>query len=131
MRAVKSKDTTPEMRVRRLAHALGYRYRLHCRDVAGTPDLVFGRRRMVVFVHGCFWHGHGCPRGARAPKTNADYWAGKIRRNRERDAANLAALAADGWRALVVWECETRDAGALPERLRGFLGAPRAPGRAR
>jgi DNA mismatch endonuclease (patch repair protein) len=131
MRAVKSKDTTPEMRVRRLAHALGYRYRLHCRDVAGTPDLVFGRRRKAVFVHGCFWHGHGCPRGARAPKTNADYWAGKIRRNRERDAANLAALAADGWRALVVWECETRDAGALAERLRGFLGAPRAPGRAR
>ena len=78
MRAVKSRDTAPEIVVRRIVHALGFRYRLHRRDLPGAPDLVFPGRRKVVFVHGCFWHGHDCPRGARAPKTNADYWRGKI-----------------------------------------------------
>ncbi|MEO4041146.1 very short patch repair endonuclease [Hoeflea sp. CAU 1731] len=124
MRAVKSRDTAPEMVVRRLVHALGYRYRLHRRDLPGAPDLVFPGRRKVVFVHGCFWHGHDCPRGARAPKTNADYWRAKIARNTARDARNAQALADAGWRVLTVWECETPKAkrAALEVKLKAFLG---------
>jgi DNA mismatch endonuclease, patch repair protein len=125
MRAVKSKNTTLEMRVRKLAHALGYRFRLHRKNLAGTPDIVFASRRKVIFVHGCFWHGHDCARGAREPKENADYWRNKIRRNRERDASTVATLATNGWQSLVLWECETRDRENLTERLISFLGAPR------
>jgi DNA mismatch endonuclease (patch repair protein) len=90
MRAVKGKDTKPEMIVRRMAHALGYRYRLHRTDLPGSPDLVFAGRQKVIFVHGCFWHGHDCARGSRQPKTNAEYWRAKIARNVTRDAANAA-----------------------------------------
>lgn len=122
MRAVKGKNTTPEMIVRRMAHALGYRYRLHRKDLPGSPDLVFAGRKAVIFVHGCFWHGHDCKRGSRQPKTNAEYWRAKIARNVDRDAANLQALENQGWRALVLWECELKDREALAERLRGFLG---------
>lgn len=92
MRAVKGRDTGPELAVRRMLHARGYRYRLHRKDLPGKPDMTFPSRRKVVFVHGCFWHGHSCPRGARMPKTNADYWRAKIGRNRERDEAQRAAL---------------------------------------
>jgi DNA mismatch endonuclease (patch repair protein) len=128
MRAVRSRDTAPEMRVRRAAHALGLRFRLHRASLPGCPDLVFVGRRAALFVHGCFWHGHDCPRGARRPRANAVYWSAKIARNRERDAAALAALEALGWRALVIWECETRDAGALRDRLAVALGVrPTAP----
>jgi DNA mismatch endonuclease (patch repair protein) len=123
MRAVKSRDTAPELAVRAAVRALGYgrRYRLNGAHLPGKPDLVFGAMGKVVFVHGCFWHGHDCKRGAREPKDNARYWRTKIGRNRARDAASLKALRAGGWSALVVWECETRDASALARRLRAFL----------
>ena len=124
MRAVRSKDTAPEMLVRRLAHALGYRFRLHRKDLPGHPDLAFPGRKAVVFVHGCWWHGHDCRRGARAAKTNADYWSAKIARNVERDRTAQHALAAAGWRVLVIWECDTKDRDALAGRLRGFLDHP-------
>ena len=120
MRAVKGKDTKPEMVVRRLVHSLGYRYRLHRRDLPGCPDLVFSPRRKVIFVHGCFWHGHDCKRGSRQPKTNPDYWRQKINRNRERDDAAQEALKAAGWDALTIWECEIRDP-VLAHRIRQFL----------
>ncbi|HWU49204.1 MAG TPA: DNA mismatch endonuclease Vsr [Asticcacaulis sp.] len=123
MRAVKSKDTAPELRVRRLLHGMGYRYRLHRKDLPGHPDLVFAGRKAVIFIHGCFWHGHDCRRGARMPKTNADYWTVKIGRNRERDARALNALAEQGWRALTLWECELKDESALRQTLRAFLDA--------
>jgi DNA mismatch endonuclease (patch repair protein) len=123
MRAVKSSDTKPERIVRAAVCELGYqrRYRLNNATLPGTPDLAFGAMRKAIFVHGCFWHGHDCKRGARAPKDNAAYWSAKIARNRTRDAASLKALRASGWSALVVWECETKDAGALGKRLRAFL----------
>jgi DNA mismatch endonuclease (patch repair protein) len=121
MRAVRSRDTTPEMIVRRAATALGYRYRLHRASLPGKPDLVFGPRRKVVFVHGCFWHGHDCKRGVRKPKSNAQYWREKVRRNRERDSNTINVLIAAGWQALVVWECETRDIDQLARRLAKFL----------
>ncbi|MGN6423010.1 MAG: very short patch repair endonuclease [Asticcacaulis sp.] len=123
MRAVKSKDTTPELRVRRLLHGMGYRYRLHRRDLPGHPDLVFAGPRKVIFIHGCFWHGHDCRRGARVPKTNAHYWTAKIGRNRDRDARALNALAEQGWRVLVLWECELKDEAILRASLRAFLDA--------
>lgn len=121
MRAVKAKDTAPEMFVRRLVYSMGYRYRLHRKDLPGKPDLAFIGCRKVVFVHGCFWHGHGCPRGSRAPKANADYWRAKIKRNRERDAVNAAKLEAAGWDTLIVWECELGNESAIAARLRHFL----------
>lgn len=124
MRAVRSRDTKPEMTVRRAAHALGLRFRLHRKDLPGSPDLVFPSRKTAVFVHGCFWHGHDCARGARLPKTNADYWRAKIARNVARDARARGELEALGWRALTIWECELKDAQALAERLVGFLGKP-------
>lgn len=122
MSLVRSTGTKPEMAVRRLAHALGYRFRLHRKDLPGKPDLVFSRRQAVIFVHGCFWHGHGCKRGARMPKKNREYWSAKIARNVERDAESVAAIEADGWRVLVIWECEMKDADRLARRLADFLG---------
>jgi DNA mismatch endonuclease, patch repair protein len=121
MRAVKSRDTTPEMIVRRLVHAMGYRYRLHRKDLPGKPDLAFGPRRKVIFVNGCFWHGHDCKRGARTPKTNTEYWVAKINRNRARDAASTAALKQQGWQVLTVWECAVKDQDALAVELGTFL----------
>jgi DNA mismatch endonuclease (patch repair protein) len=120
MRAVKGKDTKPEWIVRRLLRSAGYRYRLHPKELPGKPDLVFFGRRKVIFVNGCFWHGHGCARGARQPKANAEYWTAKIDRNRERDIKHVAALRADGWKVQIIWECETRE-NLLP-RLKRFLG---------
>jgi len=121
MQAVKSKNTAPEMRLRKMLHAQGYRYRLHRRDLPGCPDLVFPGRKKIVFVHGCFWHGHDCARGARAPKTNQDYWLPKIARNRARDAASVAALASAGWQVLTIWECELRDDEEVRRRVTTFL----------
>jgi len=121
MRAVKSVDTGPEMIVRRMLHKLGYRYRLHRKDLPGKPDLVFPSRKAVIFVHGCFWHGHNCKRGARTPKTNTQYWTDKIRRNVERDAQTIADLKAAGWRVLVIWECELKDIDRLRSRSVAFL----------
>ena len=108
MRRVKSRDTTPEMAVRRALTALGVRYRLHRKDLAGAPDIVMAGRRLALFVHGCFWHGHDCPRGARVPKANREYWTSKVARNRARDARVREVLTAAGWRVEVVWECETK-----------------------
>lgn len=121
MARVRGKDTGPELALRRALHARGLRYRLHDRTLPGRPDIVFAGPRLVVFVHGCFWHGHTCARGARAPKANAAYWAAKIDRNRTRDARALNDLSEHGISALVIWECETRDTAALGERLRSFF----------
>jgi DNA mismatch endonuclease (patch repair protein) len=123
MRRVRGRDTGPERRVRATLRALGFPgYRLDRRDLPGRPDMAFLGRKRAIFVHGCFWHGHDCARGARAPKANAAYWAAKIASNRARDAAALAALDALGWRALTLWECELRDEAALRARLAAFLG---------
>jgi DNA mismatch endonuclease (patch repair protein) len=121
MRQVKGRDTSPELKVRRALTRLGARFRLHRKDLPGAPDIVLPGRRLAIFVHGCFWHGHDCARGAREPKANADYWRGKIGRNRARDAENLAKLAALGWRAEVLWECDLKDDVALERRLRALL----------
>ena len=126
MRRVKGRDTGPELTVRRILRTAGIGYRLGGVGLPGRPDLVMKGRRTVVFVHGCFWHGHDCPRGARAPKANAAYWSGKIDRNRARDAAAQAALEADGWRVVTVWECAMKDpefAGRLCAAVRGQAAA--------
>ena len=119
MRSVKSRDTKPELAVRRLLYRMDYRYRLHRLDLPGKPDIVFAVRRKVIFIHGCFWHGHDCARGSRVPATNTDYWVAKIGRNVARDQKSLASLADAGWAALVLWECELGE--DLEERLRAFL----------
>ncbi len=121
MRQVHSKDTRPEMRVRRLTHRMGYRYRLHRKDLPGKPDLVFPGRKKVIFVHGCFWHGHDCPAGRKIPKTNQEYWLKKLSRNKERDGQNIARLREQGWDVLVIWECETKDEASLSRRISQFL----------
>lgn len=131
MRAVKGRDTTPELAVRRILRAAGIGYRLGGRGLPGRPDLVMQGRRVAVFVHGCFWHGHDCPRGARKPKSNADYWSAKIGRNRTRDIAAEAALKATGWRVVTVWECSLKNAGfaeALVAEVCGQAAAVSAPG---
>ena len=121
MRRVRGKDTTPERAVRRAAHSLGYRFRLHRRDLPGTPDLTFPRPRKVIFVHGCFWHRHaGCPRTT-TPKTRGGYWREKFEQNMDRDRRNIAMLRALGWEVLVVWECETFDRTGLLATLAEFL----------
>jgi DNA mismatch endonuclease (patch repair protein) len=117
MRAVKSQGTGPELKVRAMLRAIAPGYRLNRADLPGKPDVVYGRRKLAIFVHGCFWHGHDCPRGARPPKDNAEYWQTKIARNRARDAAALAALSALGWRTLTIHECELKDAAGLRTRL--------------
>jgi DNA mismatch endonuclease (patch repair protein) len=122
MRAVKGVDTTPELVVRRLAYGMGYRFRLHRKDLPGKPDLVFAGRRSVIFVHGCFWHGHKCARGDRLPKANAEYWNKKITRNAARDKLHVAALRKEGWRVGVIWECQLKDPGYARRFLSKFLG---------
>lgn len=121
MRQVKAQGTTPELKVRRLLTRLGARYRLHRKDLPGSPDIVLPGRRLAIFVHGCFWHGHDCARGSRVPKANRDYWVAKVARNRARDARSLEALAALGWRVDTLWECEMKDEAALTVRLKGLL----------
>jgi DNA mismatch endonuclease, patch repair protein len=128
MARIRSKDTQPELRVRRIVHALGYRYRLHRRDLPGCPDLVFPSRRKIVFVHGCFWHSHqGCVI-ANKPKSRSDFWVEKFERNKLRDARNQEALKLDGWRVFTVWECETKGITTLATRLSRFLGPVRERG---
>ncbi len=122
MRAVKSKDTAPEMIVRRLLHGAGFRYRLHRGDLPGSPDLTFPSSRKVIFVHGCFWHGHTCARGSRVPKANSDYWRKKIAGNVRRDQRSARALRQSGWKPLIVWECQLRSERLL-SRLTNFLAA--------
>jgi DNA mismatch endonuclease (patch repair protein) len=123
MRRVKGKNTSPELKVRRALHRLGARFRLHRKDLPGAPDIVLPGRKLVIFVHGCFWHGHDCARGARVPQQNRDYWLGKVGRNRQRDIASRAALEAQGWRVETIWECELKDDAALRQRLTDLLGA--------
>lgn len=123
MRRVKGRDTTPEMKVRKALTRLGARYRLHRKDLPGKPDIVLPGRRLAIFVHGCFWHGHSCARGARVPKQNQDYWLAKVGRNRARDVANRLALQAASWRVETIWECDLKDEQALTERLTTLLAA--------
>ncbi|WP_035724013.1 very short patch repair endonuclease [Fodinicurvata fenggangensis] len=127
MRRVRGRDTNPEWAVRRPTHSMGYRYRLHDKNLPGKPDLVFPSRRKVIFVHGCFWHRHPDPecKLARLPKSRQEFWETKLKGNLERDEANIAKLEATGWRVLVIWECQTRDTAALKKRVRKFLdGVP-------
>jgi DNA mismatch endonuclease, patch repair protein len=126
MAAIRSKDTSPELAVRRLVHALGYRYRLQWRDLPGKPDLVFTPRRKVIFVHGCFWHQHAktnCLDG-RIPNSNTKYWGPKLSRNTARDAENTASLRALGWGVLIIWDCETHDQKRLAAKILRFLEKP-------
>jgi DNA mismatch endonuclease (patch repair protein) len=122
MRAIRSRDTKPEMIVRSAAHAMGYRYRLHKSGLPGKPDLVFAGRRKIIFVHGCFWHGHTQCRGGRLPKSNNNYWQKKIARNQTRDKRVARKLRAEGWSVMTIWECEIRDLNKLRKRLLRFLG---------
>ena len=124
MAAIRGKDTAPEMAVRRLAHRLGYRFRLHRKDLLGKPDLVFPSRKAVIFVHGCFWHQHPAEQcKARPPKSKLDYWLPKLQRNVERDQRNRDQLINSGWRVLVIWECETKHKDSLEAQLTAFLGS--------
>ena len=123
MQRVRSKDTTPERVVRSLVHRLGYRFRLHRGDLPGKPDLVLPRLQKVIFVHGCFWHRHGCSAGRSTPASNQAYWLAKFERNRLRDATARRKLRRAGWTVLVVWECQTKPAkrAVLERKLRQFL----------
>lgn len=121
MSRVKSADTTPEMAVRHLVFGMGYRYRLHDKRLPGKPDLVFPGRRKILFVNGCFWHGHEGCRYARLPKTHVDFWRAKIEHNRTRDRENVALLEADGWKVLTVWQCELKSIEKLADRLYEFI----------
>lgn len=121
MRAIRSQGMKPEMMVRRLAYSLGYRYRLHRKDLPGKPDLAFIGRRKAIFVHGCFWHQHPACRDGRPPNSNTSYWGPKLARNVERDNENEARLRAAGWDVLTIWECETGQPNVLAERLTSFL----------
>lgn len=111
------------MVVRQLVHSLGYRYRIHRKDLPGKPDLAFGPRKKVIFVHGCFWHQHDDPNclDGRLPKSRLDYWLPKLKRNQLRDRTNQASLAASGWQILTIWDCETRNMDSLEQKLRSFL----------
>ncbi len=120
MRAIRSKDTAPEMQVRRLVHGLGYRFRLHRKELPGRPDLVFAARRKVIFVHGCFWHRHSCRR-ATIPTANREFWMEKFRQNKARDRKVLKALKAEGWDSLVIWQCELKDSDSVAARVIAFL----------
>ncbi|MEZ0606155.1 very short patch repair endonuclease [Paraburkholderia sp. IW21] len=125
MALVRAKDTKPELLVRRLVHGMGYRYRLHRRDLPGTPDLVFPGRSKVIFIHGCFWHRHARCALARLPKSRGDFWLPKLTANAERDARNVRALRRLGWSVLTIWECQLGDTANLANRIRRFLDAQR------
>lgn len=120
MRRITSKNTSPELAVRQMLFRLGYRYRLHRKDLPGKPDIVFGRLRKLIFVHGCFWHAHSCHK-AHQPKTNEAYWSPKLMRNQERDSRHLEQLKSEGWRVLTIWECELKDMGKTERRVTRFL----------
>ncbi|WP_082446698.1 very short patch repair endonuclease [Sphingomonas sp. Leaf226] len=120
MQAVKTKDTGPEWVVRRFLHSRGYRYRLHPKNLPGRPDIVLPGRRLAIFVHGCFWHSHDCPKG-RAPKSKLDYWGPKLEANRERDIRKASELEGMGWTVLTIWQCETKDEAVLAKKLLSAL----------
>ena len=123
MARVRAKDTGPEIAVRRLVHGMGYRYRLHRRDLPGTPDLVFVGRCKVIFVHGCFWHRHSGCTAARVPKARHEFWLAKLQGNSERDSRNVRALRKQGWGVMTIWECELKDIARLRARIGRFLDA--------
>ena len=123
MARVPSRNSRPELLVRKLAFALGYRYRLHVRDLPGCPDLVFRLRKKVIFVHGCFWHRHPNCALARMPKSRIDFWTAKLEGNRKRDEKNSRALARQGWKVLTIWECQLKSTARLEVRIRRFLDA--------
>jgi DNA mismatch endonuclease, patch repair protein len=124
MRAVKGRDTMPELRVRALLRSIAPGYRLHRRDIPGSPDIAYLGRKRAIFVHGCFWHAHDCARGARMPKANADYWSAKIERNRVRDQRVRRELEEAGWSVLVIWECDMEDEALLTRTLASFVSGP-------
>lgn len=122
MRQIRGRDTAPELAVRKLCREIGFTgYRIHRKELPGKPDIAWIGRRLAVFVHGCFWHGHNCAEGIRKPKSNRDYWIPKIERNRQRDNENIAALRAMGWKIFVVWECGINNKELLSKKLRQFL----------
>ena len=123
MRRVKGRDTAPELKVRRMLRAAGIGYRLGGCGLPGRPDVVMKGRKIAVFVHGCFWHGHDCRRGSRVPKANREYWTAKVTRNIARDQRAAAELTAAGWRVETIWECDLKDAAALTDRLRALLAS--------
>jgi DNA mismatch endonuclease (patch repair protein) len=125
MRQIRSENTAPELLLRKMLHRLGYRFRVHRKDLPGKPDLVFPSRRKVIFVHGCFWHQHSGCREGRVPQSRRDYWEPKLARNKQRDAAAQTALAALGWKTLVLWECDIKDTAAAVQRAGAFLGPVR------
>jgi DNA mismatch endonuclease (patch repair protein) len=125
MSRIRSRDTKPEMLVRRLVYSCGYRYHVHCSDLPGTPDLVFRARKKIIFVHGCFWHAHPHCHNNRMPKSRTEFWIPKLQRNRKRDVVNLRNLRRRGWQVEVVWECQTKDLEVLRSRLVRFLGEQR------
>ena len=121
MQAVHSKDTKPEMAIRKHLSAMGYRYRLHRNGLPGKPDVVFIKRRKAIFVHGCFWHGHTCAAGRNLPKTNRNYWIPKLQRNQERDKRNIKLLKSAGWTVLIIWECQIKRQSFLSANIKRFL----------
>jgi len=128
MRAIRAKDTTPELLTRKALYAMGYRFRLHQRDLPGRPDIVLPRFRSVIFVHGCFWHRHRCRNGRATPTSNAEFWQNKFAQNVDRDRRQKQLLRRLGWRVLVIWECQTPDICCVQKRLRKFLrGRSAAP----
>lgn len=121
MRAVKSKNTTPELLVRKLIYSLGYRYRLHNAGLPGKPDIIFTQRKKAIFIHGCFWHGHHCKRGNRVPATNTEYWLKKIDGNKTRDKLAIEKLELDHWKVLILWECGLKNEEILKTEIQKFL----------
>jgi DNA mismatch endonuclease (patch repair protein) len=121
MSRIRGKNTAPEKLVRSIAHRLGYRFRLHRKDLPGSPDLVFPRHRKIILVHGCFWHGHKCKS---LPKSNVEFWSDKIAANKARDRKVVRALRRAGWKVLVLWECRTRDAERIEKKIAEFMNAP-------
>lgn len=122
MRRIRSKDTKPELVVRKLVRSLGFTgYRIHRKDIPGKPDLAWIGRKLAIFMHGCFWHGHNCKKGIRKPKSRIDYWDSKIERNRQRDHTQQAILESLGWKVLVIWECELKNNGEVAARIQRFM----------
>jgi DNA mismatch endonuclease (patch repair protein) len=125
MSAVHTRNTTPEMSVRRIVHKMGYRFRLHVSSLPGKPDLVFAGKRKLIFVHGCFWHGHNCKYG-QLPKTKTEYWAAKIAKNKSRDRIQCQRLRKLGWDVLVVWQCSLKNQPVIQKRIERFLSDAKA-----